>query len=370
MAKKFFVAVLFLVSLCVWGGNYYVIGTNPQDPNRAPNPATESIVILTEDSPVVSLMGANNVVASGKQIAAGEAVVVDKFSGRALWVGRCGNTILTEWYPKGKLVVLQTVTNEKTRKQDDDPVKVDVDIDLTEDRNVDRNTNNDEEIGFWRMFFLSLANGLGESLGYYGGYRIMGYDYGPMYAGYMPVMYPNYVGAAGDNIYIDNRVIYKNSFNDYSSNNWRPYKPVGPIGGPVNPNNPGWDDGSYSGGGPVNPGNGERLATRTRTTNGNNVTVNTRTSRARDYQNYNSNSLPGRKGNVNVTTTSSRKVSPNTVVSGRQKSSTTTTVKVKPPVLTKMKNFFGGKRSGGKTARTKNFSGGSHKSYYNGYKNR
>jgi len=288
MLKRMLVAVLVMAAAMasvsvLADGEYYEIGSNPMDASRVPNPATDAIVKLASDSPVVSMIGGGGAVATGKRLRAGELVVIDKATRVAKWVARCGNEIVAPkgWIPEGPVMDLsggpaqqatQAVAGPAPQAQNQQPVQVDVNV--HQDQQTPQPTYVQEaQPGFWDMvgmsFAQAFAQGLGEGLAYRmvwgGGYG--GYGYG----GFAPVVYyPSpayYGGGGGGDVFVNKYVtktIYVNSFNSTSTWINNPGGPRGGGGGPVDPpadpgsGSGGTGGGTGTGGGPVDPGSNLR----------------------------------------------------------------------------------------------------------------
>ncbi len=74
------------------------VGADPVNKNRQINPETEALVINAADQKIT--YGSGN----GKDVTCiaypGVPVVVDKATGKALWVYGCGNPVRSDWFPK------------------------------------------------------------------------------------------------------------------------------------------------------------------------------------------------------------------------------------------------------------------------------
>lgn len=81
--------------------SYFKLNTRPESPERQVNWQTELPIVLSEDSPRITIGGANGTKSSGI-LPAGVLVITDERTKTAKWVAICGNTVHTDWVPKGK----------------------------------------------------------------------------------------------------------------------------------------------------------------------------------------------------------------------------------------------------------------------------
>ena len=98
---------IFLCIFLVFGQSLnaqFKLNTNPENPNRMPNWRTETGVVLSKNSPQITIGGANNT-KSTNFLLAGVLVIVDKETYLAKWIAICGNTVITtSWKPEGKII--------------------------------------------------------------------------------------------------------------------------------------------------------------------------------------------------------------------------------------------------------------------------
>ncbi|MFA6533424.1 MAG: hypothetical protein WCT22_05560 [Patescibacteria group bacterium] len=89
---------------------YFHLNTNPENPTRQPDWRTEEGVVLSKDSPVITIGGGGGKESTGK-LPAGALVIIDRSSGEALWVAICGNThrLPKGWKPEGKKILFGIV---------------------------------------------------------------------------------------------------------------------------------------------------------------------------------------------------------------------------------------------------------------------
>ena len=85
---------------------YLGLNNNPQNPSRQPNWEEECVVVLTQNSPEVTLASGTSGKTSTGILPAGIAVVVDRETRATEWVAVCGNDVLapTDWNPEGKYI--------------------------------------------------------------------------------------------------------------------------------------------------------------------------------------------------------------------------------------------------------------------------
>jgi hypothetical protein len=83
----------------------FKLNTNPENPNRMPDWKTEIGIVLEHDSPTITIGGKNG--KSTNYLSAGVLVMVDEQTKKAKWVAVCGNTVYTDWTPKGKIISFQ-----------------------------------------------------------------------------------------------------------------------------------------------------------------------------------------------------------------------------------------------------------------------
>ncbi len=289
MLKRMLVAVLVMAvamaSVSVLAdGEYYEIGSNPMDASRVPNPATDAIVKLASDSPVVSMIGGGGVVATGKRLKAGELLVVDKTTHVAKWVARCGNQIVAPkgWIPKGPVMDLSggpaqqatqaVATAEQPSAQQSaspQPQQVQVDVNVHQDQQTPQPTYVQEaQPGFWDMVGMSFAQAFAQGLGEGIAYRMV-WGGGPGYYGgyYAPVVYyPPAASVYGGGDVFVNKYVTKTIYVNNSTSTWinNPGGPRGGGGGPVDPPadpgsaGGGTGGGTGTGGGPIDPGSNLR----------------------------------------------------------------------------------------------------------------
>lgn len=100
MKKTLVILAVLLGTATGWA--QFRLGTNPQDPGRVPDPESEIGIVLSKNSPEITIMGGR-----GKQytnyLPAGTLIICDKHTLAAKWVAVCGNNVVTEgWRPEGK----------------------------------------------------------------------------------------------------------------------------------------------------------------------------------------------------------------------------------------------------------------------------
>jgi hypothetical protein len=110
--------VIFLVFLFL-GQSFaqFKLNKNPQNPSRMPNPNTEYGIILSHDSPTITIGGGNGK-ESTNHLVAGTLVIVNKQSQDATWIAICGNDVLTKWKPEGKRIDFYLAENYKNACDD------------------------------------------------------------------------------------------------------------------------------------------------------------------------------------------------------------------------------------------------------------
>lgn len=112
MRKVFFSAIIAMLLISLSGITSVVeagtlrLNNNPQNLNRQPDWGKECVVVLTHDSPQVTLKSGTEGEVSTGTLPAGVAVVVDRNTRVAKWVAVCGNTVTapTDWVPEGKYI--------------------------------------------------------------------------------------------------------------------------------------------------------------------------------------------------------------------------------------------------------------------------
>ena len=85
----------------------FKLNTNPQNPSRMPDWKTEVGIVLSHNSPTITIGGANNS-QSTNFLPVGVLVIVDQKTLIAKWVAICGNEVLTSWKPRGKIIFFET----------------------------------------------------------------------------------------------------------------------------------------------------------------------------------------------------------------------------------------------------------------------
>jgi hypothetical protein len=255
------------------------------DSSRVPNPATDAIVKLASDSPIISMIGGGGVIATGKRLRAGELVVIDKATHVAKWVARCGNEIVApkDWIPQGPVMDLSggpaqqatqaVATAEQPSAQQSaspQPQQVQVDVNVHQDQKPPQPIYVQEaQPGFWDMVGMSFAQAFAQGLGEGIAYRMV-WGGGPGYYGgyYAPVVYyPPAASVYGGGDVFVNKYVTKTIYVNNSTSTWinNPGGPRGGGGGPVDPPaDPGSGSGGTGGGtgtgggGPVDPGSNLR----------------------------------------------------------------------------------------------------------------
>jgi len=102
--KKIIFLCVFLIFGQIINAQYFKLNTNPENPTRQPDWKNEIGIILSKDSPIITIGGANNKKSTGK-LSAGTIVFANKKTLEASWVGICGNTNHTPgWKPEGKII--------------------------------------------------------------------------------------------------------------------------------------------------------------------------------------------------------------------------------------------------------------------------
>lgn len=82
------------------------LNRNPQNPNRQLDWENECVVVLTHDSPEITLASGTEGKTSTGILPAGVAVVINKTTRVAQWVAVCGNDVTApaDWIPEGKYI--------------------------------------------------------------------------------------------------------------------------------------------------------------------------------------------------------------------------------------------------------------------------
>ena len=96
---------LFLVIFGQIVNAQFVLNTNPQNPTRTPNPDNEMGIVLSKNSPKITIMGGNRK-QSTNFLLTGMLVIIDKETGYAKWIAICGNEVVApkNWKPEGKII--------------------------------------------------------------------------------------------------------------------------------------------------------------------------------------------------------------------------------------------------------------------------
>lgn len=101
MKNALLITAIFLInSMCL---AQFKLNTNPENPNRLPDPKEEVGIVLSKDSPQITIGGGNGK-KSTNFLPAGVLVIVNKYTLVAKWVAICGNTVFTNWKPEGKII--------------------------------------------------------------------------------------------------------------------------------------------------------------------------------------------------------------------------------------------------------------------------
>lgn len=92
---------------------FFKLNTNPENLARMPDPNTEMGVILSHDSPVVEIGGAEGKKTKGR-FYAGTLIIASKETSIATWAGICGNTNFSTWWkPEGKIIYFNSPNSYK-----------------------------------------------------------------------------------------------------------------------------------------------------------------------------------------------------------------------------------------------------------------
>ncbi|MFA6585962.1 MAG: hypothetical protein WCS86_02255 [Candidatus Paceibacterota bacterium] len=115
-------SLLFLMVVVLLGTTtcsaQFLLNRNPQDPSKVPDWENEIGIVLSHDSPTITIKGEG-----GREytnhLVAGVLVICDRETHIAKWVAVCGNDVVTaNWRPEGKEISFEDENNYKSACED------------------------------------------------------------------------------------------------------------------------------------------------------------------------------------------------------------------------------------------------------------